>query len=55
VLIAMFGGVYVIGGWGLLIGPLIVRLAKEALVIAREGSTGLVASTGEPIESADRP
>lgn len=36
VLIAMFGGVEVMGGWGLLIAPLVVRLAKEAIVIARE-------------------
>jgi hypothetical protein len=25
-----------IGAWGLLIGPLVVRLAKEALAIAKE-------------------
>jgi predicted PurR-regulated permease PerM len=40
VLISMFGGVELIGGWGLLIGPLIVRIAKEALMIAK----------GEPAE-----
>ncbi len=33
VLISMFGGVELIGGWGLLLGPLVVRLAKEALLI----------------------
>jgi predicted PurR-regulated permease PerM len=33
VLIAMFGGIELIGGWGLLFGPLVARLAKEALVI----------------------
>lgn len=33
VLIAMFGGVELIGGWGLLLGPLVLRLAKEALLI----------------------
>jgi predicted PurR-regulated permease PerM len=33
VLIAMFGGIELIGGWGLLLGPLAVRLAKEALVL----------------------
>jgi len=33
VLIAMFGGVELIGGWGVLFGPLAVRLAKEALAI----------------------
>jgi len=35
VLIAMFGGVALIGGWGLLMGPLVLRLAKEALEIVR--------------------
>jgi predicted PurR-regulated permease PerM len=33
VLLAMFGGIQLIGGWGLLFGPLVVRLAKEALAI----------------------
>lgn len=33
VLIAMFGGIELIGGWGLLLGPLVLRLAKEALLI----------------------
>ncbi len=36
VLVAMFGGIVVMGPWGVLIAPLIVRLAKEALAIARE-------------------
>lgn len=44
VLIAMFGGVQLIGGWGLLLGPLVVRLAKEAIVIRSEA----MASTGTP-------
>jgi predicted PurR-regulated permease PerM len=35
-LTAMFGGLAAFGGWGLLLGPLFVRLAKEALTIARE-------------------
>jgi predicted PurR-regulated permease PerM len=33
VLISMFGGIELIGGWGLLLGPLVVRLAKEALLL----------------------
>ena len=33
VLIAMFGGIELIGGWGVLFGPLVARLAKEALAI----------------------
>lgn len=36
VLVAMFGGIEVFGGWGLVLGPLFVRIAKEALVISRE-------------------
>jgi predicted PurR-regulated permease PerM len=36
VLTAMFGGVELIGAWGLIVGPLAVRLAKEALLISRE-------------------
>jgi predicted PurR-regulated permease PerM len=35
-LIAMFGGVELLGGWGLMLGPLIVRLAKEAILIRSE-------------------
>jgi predicted PurR-regulated permease PerM len=36
VLISMFGGIALIGAWGLLIGPLVVRLAKEAVLIRSE-------------------
>jgi predicted PurR-regulated permease PerM len=36
VLIAMFGGVELIGAAGLLIAPLVIRLAKEAVQIAAE-------------------
>ena len=35
-LVAMLGGVAVFGTWGLLLGPLFVRLAVEALRIGRE-------------------
>ncbi len=35
VLVAMFGGVAALGGWGILLGPLCIRLAMEALRIAR--------------------
>lgn len=34
VLVAMFGGIEVIGGWGLIMGPLLVRLAKEGVLVA---------------------
>jgi predicted PurR-regulated permease PerM len=37
-LLAMFGGLALFGGWGLALGPLIVRLAVEALDIAKETS-----------------
>ena len=36
VLVAMFGGIVVMGPWGLFLAPLVVRLAKEAIAIARE-------------------
>ena len=36
VLIAMFGGIALLGGWGLVLGPLVVRLAKEAILIRSE-------------------
>jgi predicted PurR-regulated permease PerM len=36
VLVSMFGAVELFGGWGILFGPLIVRLAKEALEVRRE-------------------
>jgi len=39
VLLAMFGGVELMGAWGLMLGPLIVRLAKEAVVIRSESAT----------------
>lgn len=34
-LTSIFGGLAMFGGWGLLLGPLFARLAKEALVMAR--------------------
>lgn len=34
-LTSIFGGLAIFGTWGLILGPLSVRLAKEALVIAR--------------------
>jgi predicted PurR-regulated permease PerM len=39
VLVAMFGAVELVGGWGILFGPLVVRLAKEALEVRREAAT----------------
>jgi len=34
-LTAIFGGLAIFGAWGLLLGPLFARLAKEALIMAR--------------------
>lgn len=34
--VAMLGGIVTFGGWGLLVGPLFVRLALEALRLGRE-------------------
>ncbi len=36
IIVSMFGGLALLGGWGLLFGPLLVRLAKEALEIGAE-------------------
>jgi predicted PurR-regulated permease PerM len=35
-LTSIFGGLAIFGVWGLILGPLFARLAKEALIIARE-------------------
>jgi predicted PurR-regulated permease PerM len=49
VLTSMFGGVELFGGWGLVLGPLLVRLAKEALVLSREANHP--ATSDPPVES----
>lgn len=36
VIASMFGGVALLGTWGVLLGPLLVRLGQEALAIARD-------------------
>ena len=33
IIVSMFGGLELMGGWGLLVGPLAVRMAREALDI----------------------
>ena len=49
VLVSMFGGIAVLGAWGLFMGPLLVRLAAEVLVIAREERADqLAATTSQP-------
>ena len=52
VLIAMLGGIVAFGGWGLLLGPLIVRLAIEALRIFREEGMS-AGGTPRPVASAE--
>jgi predicted PurR-regulated permease PerM len=49
VLTSMFGGIELIGPWGLLMGPLVVRLAKEALIISREAHDP--ATSTPPVET----
>ena len=39
VFVAMLGGIAVFGGWGLLLGPLLVRLAVEGLEIRNDART----------------
>jgi predicted PurR-regulated permease PerM len=39
VLVGMLGGLVVVGPWGLLLGPLVLRLAKEAVAISREAES----------------
>lgn len=53
VLLAMFGGVELIGGWGLLLGPLVVRLAKEAMLI-HSGAGAPDTSAQAPPSSRER-
>ena len=50
VLIAMFGGIALIGGWGIVLGPLVVRMAKEALAISREAHDPATHSPASPVE-----
>jgi predicted PurR-regulated permease PerM len=44
-LVSMFGGLGMFGGWGLLLGPLLVRLAREALEILRDVRSGVYGET----------
>ncbi len=39
VLVGMLGGFVVVGPWGLLLGPLVLRLAKEAISISRDAES----------------
>jgi predicted PurR-regulated permease PerM len=52
VLTSMFGGVELLGAWGLVVGPLAVRLAKEALVISRQARDPATSGPGVETTSA---
>jgi predicted PurR-regulated permease PerM len=41
---AVFGGLAAFGTWGALLGPLLVRLAMEALAISRDEPVSIVAA-----------
>lgn len=62
IMVSMFGGIALIGASGLILGPLVLRLAKEAMAIAREARpptpTTIVGPDGRapaatPIDPAD--
>ncbi len=55
-IMSMFGGVGTMGPWGVLLGPLCVRVASEALAIARErGLIGPSARRVGPVPSSRSP
>jgi predicted PurR-regulated permease PerM len=52
-LVAMFGGLATVGAWGLILGPLLVRLAVEAVSIERDKRVALAkAACPAPIPTA---
>lgn len=58
-LTSIFGGLAMFGAWGFVLGPLLVRMAKEALVIARldrqeEQGTELVTDDDAKSDEGDR-
>jgi predicted PurR-regulated permease PerM len=52
VFIAMMGGWHLIGGWGLILGPLLIRLGAEALSIEASDS-GTLFGSGAPRGTAE--
>lgn len=52
-LVSIFGGLAMFGAWGLLLGPLFARLAKEALVVLRT-SPAATTDTGDEGPHGDR-
>ncbi len=47
IMVSMFGGLALVGASGLVLGPLVLRLAKEALVMSREATTAANAEASE--------
>lgn len=50
-LVAMFGGLATVGAWGLVLGPLVVRLAVEAVSIERDERVEGSSTVDSPPES----
>jgi predicted PurR-regulated permease PerM len=46
--VAMFGGLATVGAWGLVLGPLLVRLAMEAVSIERDERVARVSEAAPP-------
>lgn len=55
VLVAMLGGLAVFGAWGILLGPLLVRLAVEALAIWHDEKTAPPRSRRAPASTPSPP
>jgi predicted PurR-regulated permease PerM len=51
VFVSMLGGLIVVGPTGLLLGPVVVRLAKELIVIAREERTTCVEANAPDVQT----
>lgn len=54
-LVSIFGGLAMFGAWGLLLGPLFARLAKEALVLLRTPPTGTTSSGDDGANDDEAP
>lgn len=53
-LLSMLGGILLIGTWGFLAGPLVLRLAKEAMLIASEDEPPSALPPSPPAESGQQ-
>ncbi|WP_394828195.1 AI-2E family transporter [Pendulispora albinea] len=52
-LISIFGGLAAFGGWGVVLGPLLFRMTKEALAILREGRARDVPAPDPRVRDSD--